>query len=221
MARDAAPTEPGKPGSLHKPSFLLFILLAPAGFALIGAIILILQAKQFMAMVAPEPMEIPVPLQADRLRSESGLRLEEWLAGQGPDTVSLTEAEMQAWAAVIPSTDGKRYGLRLGDSTLDLLSTQPVSALKGRLDFLFQRLGKGGYLNAAIEGIPGTDGEKFGLVPLRATLDEVKVPLVALTKRGDLGVEDFWPASAPWKKEWKTHLDTAFISDGRLIGVRK
>jgi hypothetical protein len=221
MANAKAPSEPSNPPEIHKPSLFLFVLLAPAGFALIFAIIIIMQAKQFMAMVAPTPLEWTVPEQSDSIRQASVLKLNLWLDGQGSDSVFLTESDVQAWVDIIPSVDGKRYGATVGDSTFKLLSTQPVSQLKGRLDFLFHRLGKSGYLNAVIEGVPGKEDDKFGLIPLRATLDEVKIPIIALSKRGDLGVEDFWKEAGARSAELVKVIDTAFVSQGVMIGIRK
>jgi len=197
------------PGGSSRRSFFLFLLLVPVGIFVILAALLVVEFKQFRAMVSPTTADVPefawsdsaharvdsveadlhafVDRDTSRVKSDSL-----WISG-GDLTLLLGSSN-------IALSHGIRVHVTTTDSLIIVQSTQPVQALQGQLAWVFKKIAPSGYLNARIEGYPILKDGKLTFFPVRGFLNGHKIPTTTWTKQGGfsaasfIGHQDFYNA---------------------------
>lgn len=138
-------------------SFLFFIVLAPACLLAVAGIVITLQVKQYRLLVADSPLVEAGEGNPDVVRTLLG-RFAEFSAGEGPDTLRLSPADLEALVVASPAAtdEGIRIRFTATDSHLVMESTRRVEELDGRLAWVFKRIAPipDGWLNARVEGLP-------------------------------------------------------------------
>jgi hypothetical protein len=220
------------PPVFSKRSFLFFILLAPASFAAVAAIVLTLQYKQFQAMVAPATTVAEfVPTSESRQRLD-GLRASIQAFSdtlESPvDTLRLSPDDLTVLAAASPVTAREHIRFRFAakKGLLVAESSQRVSALNGRFAWIFKRISKTpeGWLNARLEGLPELKRAPLALdfAVENGFLNDGRVPRAALIKRGGLSPKDFLdPVFAPEYYAFLNAIDTVYFDVDAVVLVRR
>ena len=214
------------PGEFSRRSFFLFILMAPAGLAIILAIILVTQYRQFKASVSPAP-----DVQEFAWDSLSLSRVDTVLAdlhsfSSNPikkfDSLWIDSRDLNllmAHSSVIAS-QGIRFHAEMHDSLIVIRSTQAVQSMQGKFAGIFKKIAHStGYLNARLEGEPELKDGRLDFAPDSGFLNGQKVVSVALQKRGGMSPGDFTTDTAAYG-EFVRALGEVKVMDGRILLVR-
>lgn len=213
-----------EPPVFSRRSFLFFVVLAPACLLAVAAIILTLQVKQYRLLVAETPLVADVVEEdPDGVRTLLD-RFAGFSAGQGPDTLRLSSADLDILVASSAARGaGIRFRFTATDSLLLVESSRRVEELEGRLAWLFKRIApvSDGWLNARMEGLPELKDRQLGFDVSRGFLNGSKVPRAALTKRGGLSPKDF--LDPRYEPEYTAFLSAvASVSwDGRNVVIAR
>ncbi len=204
--------------------FILFLILAPASFACVFAIILVLQYKQFRSLVASVP-DVPEVFSdsvgRDRIR-ELGLSFQAFASGK-TDSLRLTGRDLDFLLAASPvaRSQSLRFHVEIGESVLTVHSTQPLHALRGRLAWLFRKMARDtGYLNAVLEGAPKFEEGRLELDPNRGFMNGQRVPRAGLVNRGGMSPGDFLENRELYEKMIGA-LAQVKITRGKVLMVRQ
>ncbi len=189
------------PGGSSRRSFFLYLTIVPAGVFVILATLLIVQFKQFRALVSPATADVPEFVWSDSARArldsvETDLRA----FSSGNTTarlktdslwMSAEDVNLLLASSSIAVSHGIRVHVSIEDTLVILQTTQPVQALQGQLAWIFKKLASSGYLNARIEGYPQLKNGRLTFFPENGFLNGRKLPTTAWTKQGGLSLESF------------------------------
>src|ERR1700722_8004577 len=148
------------PGGSSRRSFLLFAMLVPVGIFFIIAILLVVQFKQFRALVSPATADVAEFAWNDSTRARLDSVQMDLRAFADKDSVRLksdslwvTPGDLNLLLSSSPMavSHGIRVHVSIADSLIIVQSTQPVQALQGQLAWFFKKMAPSGFLNARIE----------------------------------------------------------------------
>jgi hypothetical protein len=215
------------PGEPSRRSFFLFLMLAPAGFLIIFAIVMVAQFRQFKASVSPVPdvKVVSFDTPACELLEDVARRCLFFVKGNASsgwkmDSLWLNSDDLNVLLAASPtaSAQGMRFHVSI-DSVVTVRSTQPVQALQGKFAWMFKLMAKSGYLNARLEGRPEFKDGKLTFMPDRGFLNGQKVPAIALQKRGGMSPEDFM-TNREFYADFLQAVSSVEVTQGRILVIR-
>jgi len=177
-------------------TFIAFLFLAPVGIFCVFAIIVVLQYRQFQAMLSPlaETQEYVWGPPQIALRDSLIVSLTRFSALSSGDSLRLGSEDLTLLLNASPIAREQHLSLSvqiMGDSLFVLRTTQAIDDLQGRLAWIFKKLGRSGFLNARVEGRPKLENDRLDLDPDRGFLNNQKIPRSALVKRGGFSPGDF------------------------------
>lgn len=199
--------------------------MAPAGLAIILAIILVTQYRQFKASVSPaaEVQEFVwdassqsrVDTVLTDLHSFSSNPIKQF------DSLWIDSRDLNLLMAHSPviASQGIRFHADMHDSLIVIRSTQAVQSMQGKFAGIFKKIASSGYLNARLEGEPELKDGRLDFSPDSGFLNGQKVVSVALQKRGGMSPGDFTADTAAYG-EFVRALGEVKVMDGRILLVR-
>lgn len=215
------------PGEFSRRSFFLFILMAPAGLAIIIAIILVTQYRQFKASVSPIPevSEFMWDASSQSRLDSVVINLREFSANDSAkksDSLWLNAEDLNLLMASSPviASQGIHFHADIKDDQITLRSTQAVQAMQGKFAGIFKKIAKSGYLNARLEGEPEWKDGRLEFSPDSGFLNGQKVVAVALQKRGGMSPRDFLTDTVAYA-EFIAALGDVKATDGKILLIRK
>ncbi|HEX2612530.1 MAG TPA: hypothetical protein VHO02_02935 [Fibrobacteria bacterium] len=222
------------PSDLSRRAFVLFALLAPSCLLAVVGIVVVLQYRQFQALVSPKPLverpyqpsgDIQAAPDVKAYTRELLVQLMAFPKAEGSDTLALSATDLTMLSEISPVAARRQILLEVvaEDSLLVIESSSRVDALEGRFAGLFKRLSpvKNGWLNARVEGLPDWSNHALSIAPERSFLNGIKVPRAALEKRAGLSPKDF--IAPEHQADYKTllaSLDTVLYKDHAVLLVR-
>jgi hypothetical protein len=213
------------PQEFSRKSFFLFLVLAPACFLVIAAIVVLVQYRQFKGMVSTDP-EIRMPALESALQGRvASLRasFEAFASGNSsPDSLWLSAEDLNALLAASPVARAQdlRFRVEVVADTVVVRSTQPVQAMQGRAAWAFRKIAPDGYLNARIEGLPQFEKNHLALSASRGFINGQRVPRASLTRRGGMSPPDFLESQELYAKLLGV-LGEVKLEQGKILLVRK
>jgi len=210
------------PAGFSRGSFFLFLALAPVGIAVVFAVVIMTQLKQFKTSVSPVAgVQGFVWNDSAHVQFNSLLANIHAFTDEPKDSLWMEAGDLNLLLAASPvaATQGMRFKVSVNDSLLIIISTQPVSALHGRLSWIFRKVAPRGYLNARLEGTPELINGKIVFSLKAGYLNGQKVPSMALSHRGGMSPTDFMQDHEFYDKFSGTVTDMKLIH-GKILFLK-
>jgi hypothetical protein len=209
-----------KPGTT--PGFMFFLLILPCFLVVILLLLAAMQYKQMRSFLSDKPFGAAVLPESPEAQAHVVDTLRAFFGDTAADTLALGAPDLNYLirsSAALRKT-GWHYAIGLEDTVFTASNSLPVQEMRGPASWIARVMRMRGYLNSVMKGYPELKDRQITLVPVSATMNGIKAPLTALTRKGNLSLRE-WVEDKAFFDQAVAQLSEVKVAGDKLLLVKR